>query len=72
MCTGGNWSKANKPTFPHFKLTEWVEEPDMTDEEKSKNPTYKTTGGYLKSYEYKEAWRNEWDSATQEDKESFE
>ena len=29
-------------------VVEWVYEEDMTDEEKAANPTYETTGGYLK------------------------
>ena len=29
-------------------VLEWVYEEDMTDEEKAANPTYETTGGYLK------------------------
>ena len=28
-------------------VVEWVDEEDMTDEEKETYPTYKTTGGYL-------------------------
>ena len=41
----------------------------MTNEEKDSNPTYKTTGGYLRIYEYKEAWKKSWDGATDECKE---
>jgi hypothetical protein len=40
----------------------------MTDEEKEENPDYKTRGGYLKEYSYKEAFRNSWDKATIEDR----
>ena len=32
-----------------FTPTEWIYESDMTDEEKELHPTYKTTGGYLKT-----------------------
>jgi len=39
-----------------FGLTKWVEEKDMTEEEKESNPTYTTTGGYLKVKGYKEAF----------------
>ena len=56
------------PQFFYFDLTEWVYESDMTDEEKAENPTYKTAGGYLKSKEYKEAWREAWDKADDEDR----
>ncbi len=40
----------------------------MTDQEKESNPTYKTTGGYLRSKEYQEAWREAWDKADLDDR----
>lgn len=40
----------------------------MTDREKKDHSDYKTTGGYLKSYEYKEAFQNSWDEADPEDR----
>jgi len=40
----------------------------MTDREKKDHPEYKTTGGYLKSYEYKEAFQKSWDEADPEDR----
>jgi hypothetical protein len=63
------WDRAYLPHFLHFILTEWVEKSDMTDREKKDHPDYKTTGGYLKSYEYKEAFQNSWDEADPEDRE---
>lgn len=39
----------------------------MTEREKEDNPNCKTAGGYLKTLEYKEAWRLAYESATQED-----
>ena len=56
------------PDYWFFMLTEWISEEDMTDNEKKAFPSYKTTGGYLKVWEYKEAWQNAWDNATEEDK----
>ena len=41
----------------------------MTDKEKEDNESHITTGGYLKSYEYKEAFKKSWDEADQEDRE---
>lgn len=41
-------------------LTEWIDSPNMTEDEKKENQTHETTGGYLKKYEYKEAWSNWW------------
>ena len=39
----------------------WVFESDMTDEEKTAYPTYKTTGGYLKVLDESEKAQNYWD-----------
>jgi hypothetical protein len=63
------WDRAYLPDFLYFTLTEWVEESDMTDREKQDHPEYKTIGGYLKSYEYKEAFQKSWDKADPEDRE---
>jgi hypothetical protein len=51
-----------------LRLTEWVYSDDMTDDEKKAHPTHETTGGYLKSYTYQEAWKNLWDSLTDKGK----
>ena len=40
----------------------------MTEAEKEAKPSYETTGGYLKEYDYKEAFRKSWDNASAEDK----
>jgi len=56
------------PNFFYYILTEWIEEEEMTDKEKESYPTYVTTGGYLKSYTDKQAWRNSWDKADMEDR----
>ena len=40
----------------------------MTAKEKKDNPEYKTTGGYLKVYEYQEAFKKSWDNADPEDR----
>jgi hypothetical protein len=56
------------PGFFYFVIIIWVYEKDMTDEQKEEHPEYKTTGGFLKTLEYKEAWRISWDKATIEDK----
>lgn len=42
-------------------VVEWVCEEDMTDEEKAENPTYKTTGGYLKVLDESECGQLWWD-----------
>lgn len=43
-------------------VVEWVDEEDMTDEERIAYPTYETTGGYLKTPDeskYGQLWWNE-------------
>lgn len=67
-CLLSDWENAEKPNFIYFSLTEWINECDMTDEEKENNPSYTTKQGYLKAYTYKEAWANAWEKATKEDK----
>ena len=43
-------------------VVEWVYEEDMTDEEKAANPTYETTGGYLKLLDESECGQLWWGS----------
>ena len=43
-------------------VVEWVYEEDMTDEEKAVNPTYETTGGYLKVLNESECGQLWWGS----------
>lgn len=61
-CTVQEWKVSYKPRFLFFDLTEWINEEDMTDQEKEDHPSYKTTDGYLKVYDYKEAFKRSWDS----------
>jgi hypothetical protein len=66
-CTVEEWGAVYKPDWIYFSLTEWVDKEDMSDKEKEDNPSYKTTGGYLRVYGYQEAWRKAYDSATREE-----
>lgn len=52
----------------YFILNEWIYEEDMTDSEKEEHPEYKTIGGYLKSYNYKEVWINAWNKMSIEER----
>ena len=54
----------------HFTLNKWVGLSSMTDQEKSDHPKCKTCGGYLKTYGYKEAWKNAWDEMIESERES--
>ena len=55
----------------HLKLSEWVYTDDMTEEEKQQHPEYETTGGYLKTYTYKQAWANFWKKLNKEEKQAI-
>ena len=52
--------------FLYFSLTTWVCIDDMTPEEKLQHPECDVTGGYLKTYEYKEAFRKSFEKAKQQ------
>ncbi len=64
----------NSPAFPDFSgldLTVWVSDSMMNDKEKSDHPTYKTTGGYLKTIGYKEMWSVFWRKTSEENRKKF-
>ena len=44
-------------------INTWINESDMTYIEKENNPSYSTTGGYLKNLTYKESWSLFWKNA---------
>ena len=49
-------------------VVEWVYEDNMSDKEKIDNPTYKTTGGYLKVLDEPECAQLWWDELSDDDK----
>ena len=56
------------PNFLYFDLTVWVSHDTATEEEKTKHKTeIETCGGFLKTLEYKEAFRRAWDKASKEE-----
>jgi len=62
------WEEIVFPDYFRFDLNIWVNESEMTKAEKEKNDQYRVNGGYLKTQGYKEAWRNAWNNATDEDR----
>ena len=61
-------NKINFPSFLYFDLTVWVSHDTATEEEKKEHKTeIETCGGYLKTLEYKEAFRLAWDKASKEE-----
>src|SRR5574344_3169774 len=54
-----------------LETTKWIYWDDMTDKEKANNEKASVCGGYIKVYEYKEAWKNLWDTLDDDEKETF-
>ena len=62
------WDKAYKPAWLLTPSpTTWVPSNKMTYQEKSDNPSHKTTGGCLRVNDMKEEWRKAYQSASPED-----
>lgn len=59
------------PSWSGFELTEWIESSNMSEREKREHPKHEMCGGYLKMYEYKEAWANFWKATTEENRQKF-
>ena len=58
----------NIPSWCYFSLTVWVSHDTATEEEKEKyKREIETCGGYLKTLEYKEAWKLAWSKASKEE-----
>ena len=54
-----------------LKLSEWIYTDNMTKEEKQQHPEHKTTGGYLKTYTYKQAWADLWKKLNKDEKQAI-
>lgn len=56
------------PSFCCFRLTKWVRREEASEQEKLEHSKeLKTYGGFLKTFAYKEAWRNAWDNASKDE-----
>ena len=67
-CTPEEWNNAIKPNFLYsVSPTRWIPECEMTDKEKENNPSFKTTGGYLKTVTMKESWAEAWANKGKDD-----
>jgi hypothetical protein len=64
-------SRARRIIAWNMETTVWIYESSMTEQEKEQYPSYKTTGGYLKVFTYEEAWKNLWNSITDEEKQEI-
>lgn len=61
------WLENEAPSWLKFELTEWIDKENMTDEEKQDHPEHSTTGGYLKVYDYQEAFQKSYNNAPREE-----
>ena len=65
-----DWEVSKARTIlSRIKTTEWIEYNNMTEEEKKTMPKAKTTGGYLKKYDFKKACKNLWEQLNEKEKE---
>ena len=67
-CLHTDWDNAQKPCCLYFSLTKWICESAMSDVEKQENPSYSHTGGYLKAFDYKDAFTKSVTEASKEDR----
>jgi len=67
MCDIG-FSDIEFPSFFYFNVVEWISEENMTDSEKDSYPSYVTTKGFLKCYDYKQAFKDSYLKANKEDR----
>ena len=68
-CKRDDFINCDKPDFLYFNLNVWVGKSDMTDEQKKEDPDFHVRGGQLQTRDYKEAFKESWDNADNEDKE---
>ena len=65
-------NEINVPSWCYFDFTVWVSHDTATELEKvAHKKEIETCGGFLKTLEYKEAWRLAWDKASKEEHEEL-
>lgn len=69
--TNLEWDEIDHPHFDEFYLNKWISESEMTDDEKKTDPQFYVRGGYLKTYEWKDAWSNFWKNTDEENRKKF-
>ena len=68
ICKKIDWDNIEKPKFIYnIILNEWIPFNYMLDVEKINNPQSENMGGYLKIYNYKDAWKTSYNNASKED-----
>ncbi len=64
------YEKVDYP-YGYLPLNRWIEKDVMTDEEKENVDGWETMGGYLKTLDYKDAWKIFWQETSEENKDRF-
>ena len=63
-----DWDAADKPGWLYMPSpTTWVDKDEMTDAEKTANPSFETCGGYLRENEMNKEWEKAYATASLED-----
>ena len=57
--------------YDNYRNNIWIDSETMNEIEKKLYPEYKTTGGYLKVLDHKEAWKAMWGKITEAQKQSI-
>ena len=60
-----------KIPYIELPLNTWINESNMTEEEKKQNPKFHVSGGYLKTLSYKKAWKEVWDKLSNDSRQQF-
>jgi hypothetical protein len=67
--TNEDYNKISWPNFFYFNLTLWISHDTATQEEKKKYKNeIEVSGGFLKTLDYKEAWKLSYKKASKEDR----
>jgi hypothetical protein len=69
--TNLTWDEINHPRFGEFYLCNWIDESEMTEQEKIDDPEFYVRGGYLKTFTYQDAWANFWKDTDRENRQKF-
>ena len=65
--TPEEFDRESIPEWCNFDLTSFVSIEDMTEKEKEENPSFIDIWGYLKTHEYKEAFKKSYQSYTRKE-----
>lgn len=65
------WDEIDHPHFGEFYPTKWIDESEMTEDEKKADPEFYVRKGYLKTFTYEEAWANFWKDTDEENRQKF-